>query len=150
MKPERYRTTICGRRATRRIKWYQPKFLVDRDGKQYVNVFVVGWLNDDLKLELVAVTAQLGVDNRGYHVLPNNIVAPKSEFGGEQRTRLVIYNCGLQAGTLQDGGQALLDQINKTLNVPDQWFAPIGVDRGIIAPLTPCDDARINQVKEIQ
>lgn len=119
MKQERYRTTLCGRRASRRITWYQPKGLRQANGQTLVDVFVVLRIDEDAQLKLVAVSSQLGIDKRGFHVLPGNIVAPKNAYHSDPRIGIAIYACAMPVGKLEVTGMAFAESMNKSLQRGD-------------------------------
>lgn len=146
MKRERYRTTLCGRRASRRITWYQPKGLRQLNGQTFVDTFVVLRVNEDAQIELVAVSSQLGIDKRGRHVLPGNIVAPKNAYHGDPRIGLAIYACAVPVGKLEATGKAFAETLNKSLQRGDMCLDGV-------ADLTPATIAapwRVNDLKEVR
>ncbi|MNQ24103.1 hypothetical protein D3C85_372850 [compost metagenome] len=131
------RTTLHGHKATRRIKWYNPKSIWDKGGEKYVNVFVVAVIGES-GFELFAVTAQLGIDGRGRHVLPHSVVAPKGRFayGGKSEGTTAIYAIGAPVGRLEEAGRELVAGLNK-ISARDMWMPPAGVKRGQIQIPSP-------------
>lgn len=124
------RTTLHGHKATRRIKWFNPKSIWEQDGRKFVNVFVVAVIEEG-GFTPFAVTSQLGIDGRGRHVLPHSVVVPKGRFayGGKSEGTTCIYAVGAEVGKLEEAAQALVDGLNK-LTVRDMWMPPAGVNRG--------------------
>lgn len=125
------RTTLHGHKATRRIKWFNPKEIWEKDGKKYINIFAVVVV-DACGFELLAVTSQIGIDRRGRHVLPDNTVVPKGgrfEYGGRTEHTSSIYAIGAPVGQLEEAGRELVAGLNK-LTVKDLWQPPIGVKHG--------------------
>ena len=148
MKPERYRTTLCGERAARRVKWTHPKEVWMHEGKPYVNAFVVSYMDEDCKVHLLAVSSQLGIDQRGRHVLPNNIVAPVPDWVSDPRTHIMVHFCGLPVGDLQAHGQQVVDAVNASLgssSIESPWYAPIGK-----GPVLANDGVSIKHINTLQ
>jgi hypothetical protein len=131
------RTTLHGHKATRRIRWFNPKEVWDKDGEKYVNVFVVAIVQES-GFELLAVTAQLGIDGRGRHVLPHSIVAPKGRFayGGKSEGTTFIYAASAPVGRLEEAGRELVDALNK-MSVRDMWMPSAGLKRGEVQIPSP-------------
>lgn len=131
------RTTLHGHKATRRIRWFNPKSIWEENDQKFVNVFVVAVIGGS-GFELFAVTAQLGIDGRGRHVLPHSVTVPKTgrfAYGGKTEHTTSIYSVGAAVGRLEEAGQALVDGLNK-LTVQDMWMPPAGVKRGTL-DITP-------------
>lgn len=128
------RTTLHGHKATRRIRWFNPKEVFEDKGEKRVNCFVVAVIGES-GFELLAVTAQLGIDRRGRHVLPHSVVAPKGRFayGGKSEGTTAIYAIGAPVGKLEEAGHELVAGLNK-MSVRDMWMPPAGHVRGMINP----------------
>lgn len=128
------RLTLHGHKATRRIKWYSPKDVVKKDGKCFVDVFVVAVIEED-GYRLVAVTSQIGIDRNNRQVLPYNLTLPKDgrfAYGGKTEGTSVTYAIGAEVGKLQDAGEALVSALNSHKN---QWTPVAGSTRGILNPI---------------
>lgn len=125
------RTTLHGHKATRRIKWFNLKDVVKKDGKSYVDVFVVAVIEED-GFKLFAVTAQLGIDMRGRHVLPYSQVVPQGgrfAYGGKSEGTTCLYLIGAEVGNLEAAGQNLVDNLNR-IHEETKWVPPLGMSRG--------------------
>jgi hypothetical protein len=114
------------------------------EGKPHVDAFVVLHMDEDVQLQLFAVTTQLGIDKRGYHVLPNDLVAPPNRYHSDPRMGLMIVACGLPVGELEAKGKYLAEQLNAQLGV--DWPHITGVTRPLDTPQLP----RINNLQEPQ
>lgn len=129
------RTTLHGHKATRRIKWFNPKEVWKEFDMKRVNVFVVAVIGEK-GFELFAVTAQLGIDRRGRHVLPHNAVVPKDgrfAYGGKTEGTTAIYAVSAIVGKLEEAGQILVDNLNR-IDQETRWMPPAGHVRGMIDP----------------
>lgn len=127
-------TTICGKKATRRIEWFNPKAITTVDGKKRVDVIVfavamhAGW-------KLVHVGSQFGLDMRGRRVLPHSVVAELSDMKMNDPAFTVYgWYINAEVGKLEETAHAMLKQLQ--LGDRQQWFAPAGLVRGHIK-LTP-------------
>lgn len=116
MKSSRYRTTLCGTRATRRIQWFHPNCISTASDDERVNVFVVLSLTETGEVVTVAVSSQLGVDRRGRHVLPNNIVAPLHPLHDDRRLTTMIYHVSAPVGRLPEAAEEVRKNIERLLN----------------------------------
>ena len=128
------RTTLHGHRATRRIKWFNPREIWEENGEKRVNCFVIAVIEED-GFKLFAVTAQLGIDKRGRHVLPYSAVVPKGgrfAYGGKSEGTTVIYAIGAPVGGLQEAGQVLVDNLNRAHETSIDWMPVAGYKRGTI------------------
>lgn len=131
------RTTLHGHKATRRIRWFNPKGITTQNDQKYVDVFVVAII-EERGFELFAVTAQLGIDGRGRHVLPHSVVAPKGRFayGGKSEGTTCIYAASAPVGRLEEAGRELVDALNK-MSVRDMWMPSAGLKRGEVQIPSP-------------
>lgn len=127
MKRERYHTTIQGKRATKRIKWFNPKGIIHENGRQYVAAFVIGVLGET-GMKLRAVTSQFGIDKRGRWVIPGVTDCPEPMY-------VAAYSAGLEVGKLEQGATYLINQINEQLEREraNNWQPPVGAQRGILS-----------------
>lgn len=128
------RTTIHGHKATRRIKWLNPREIWEDNGEKRVNCFVIAVVEED-GFKVFAVTSQLGIDKRGRHVLPHSAVVPKGRFayGGKSEGTTFIYAIGAPVGKLQEAGEALVAALNRVSD-DNAWMPPAGVNRGVLDP----------------
>lgn len=127
------RTTLHGHKATRRIKWFNPREIWEDKGVKRVNVFVIAVIEED-GFKLFAVTAQLGIDKRSRHVLPHSAVVPKGgrfEYGGRTEHTTSIYAVSAPVGKLQEAGEELVAALNKSTK-ENAWIPPAGVKRGAL------------------
>lgn len=118
MSKSRY-ITLTGKPATRRIKWFQPKAIWKKNGVPYINAFAVLRLHEG-KMELFAVSAQLGIDGRGNHVLPTSASVPHNPEWFDQRIGIAIYHVGAPVGKMLEAGEHMVNAVNRMMNA-DQW-----------------------------
>jgi hypothetical protein len=141
MKRARYYTTIQGKRATRRIKWFNPKGIIHENGKQYVAAFVLATLGET-GLKLRAVTSQLGIDGRGKWVIPGVMDCPDPMY-------TAAYSVGLEVGKLEQGATYLINQLNEQLEREreNNWQPVAGTRRGIVSDLiTAVEDQAVEHL----
>lgn len=145
MSKSRY-TTLLGKPATRRIKWFQPKAIWEKNGVPYINVFIVLRLHEG-KMELFAVSAQLGIDSRGNHVLPTSAVVPHNPEWFDQRIGTAIYHVGAPVGKLQEAGEDMAAWA--TTQLQNQWAFSPNASKLKLAEGGAIDAHHINSLKEV-
>ena len=129
------RLTLHGHKATRRIKWYSPKGLTKRDGKNFVDVFAVVVI-EEAGYRLVTVTSQIGIDRNNRQVLPYNLTLPKDgrfAYGGKTEGTSTTYAFGAEVGKLQEAGEGLVLALNNRHK--NLWSPAAGTTRGTLNPI---------------
>lgn len=120
--------TLQGKRAAGPVKWFHPKWLTTtvHTNEKALYVFAVCSLVDD-KLELVHVSAQIGVDRKKNYVLPHNLQV------NTDKEHTAVYNMPARVGFLREDCEKVIAGMNarKALTY---WHAPVGMQRGTIPP----------------
>lgn len=147
MSKSRY-TTIIGKPATRRIKWFQPKAIWDKDGVPHIDVFIVLRLHEG-KMEVFAVSAQLGIDSRGNHVLPTSAVVPHNPEWFDQRIGIAIYYVGAPVGKLHQAGEDMAAWMSTMLK-PTEWSLAPNTSRLGVPAEGPIRTHNINTLQGVR
>ncbi len=133
--------TIHGELSTRRIKWTEPKWEPNSDGRKAVRAIIVAYADAKEGLEFAHFSTQYGIDRKGRLVIPGF-----ASYQDKHHTYTFLAPISVKSGkfpedvSMEDQCRAIVEQLGKRLRDIEQWNPPAGYQRGVL------DDGPVREV----